>query len=64
MRIVVPWGLIAIFFSLASFYYFSQKARIKREERRNKLNKCRKEYLDSTLTDKIDENKKVNTQPG
>jgi len=47
MQIPIPWGLIAIFISLVSFYYFNQKKRLKNQDRRNRLNEKRHEYIDA-----------------
>ena len=46
MEIRIPWTLILIFISLSLFYYFNQKARIKREDRRQKRNERAEKYLD------------------
>ena len=52
----IPWGWIAIFVSLALFYYFNQKTRIRREERRDRSKERHKEYLDSLLDNITKEN--------
>jgi hypothetical protein len=52
MQIPIPWGLIAIFISLGTFYYFNKKARIKKQERRDRLNEKRQEFLDAILKNK------------
>ena len=49
MHLPFPWALIAIFFSLASFYYFNQKAKIKAENRREKRREQSQKYLDAML---------------
>lgn len=49
MRITLLWGLIAIFISLSLFYYFNQRARMRREERRDRLKEKHQEYIDSLL---------------
>lgn len=46
-RFNLPWMLIAVFVSLCIFYYYNQKARIRREERRERLNEKRQEFLDA-----------------
>ena len=58
MQIQIPWGLILIFISLSFFYYFTQKTRIKREERREKLKESRQKVLDSLLTAKMNQQEK------
>jgi uncharacterized ion transporter superfamily protein YfcC len=57
-QIQIPWGLIAIFISLSLFYYFNQKNKIKKEERREKLNESRQQLLDSMLKTKSEETNK------
>jgi hypothetical protein len=49
MQIPIPLGLIAIFISLFTFYYFNKKARIRKQERRERLNEKRQEFLDLVL---------------
>jgi phosphotransferase system glucose/maltose/N-acetylglucosamine-specific IIC component len=49
MQIPIPYGVIAIFISLFTFYYFNKKAQIKKQERRDKLNKKRQEFLDTIV---------------
>jgi len=41
----IPVGLILIFFSLATFYYFNQKRKIKRENREKRLEEKREQLL-------------------
>ncbi len=53
--IQIPWGLIAIFISLSLFYYFNQKRKIKKEERREILNERRQQLLDFILKTKSSE---------
>lgn len=43
----IPVGLILIFFSLATFYYFNQKRKINRENRQEKLEEKREELLNT-----------------
>lgn len=43
----IPIGLILIFFSLATFYYFNQKRKINRENRQEKLEEKREELLNA-----------------
>ena len=47
MKIPIPWGLIAIFISLGSFYYYNQKTRLKHQDRRDRLKEKRDEYADA-----------------
>jgi len=49
MSLPIPWGLMAIVISLSLFYYFNQKTRIKKEERREKLKERHQAYLDTLL---------------
>jgi hypothetical protein len=49
MQIPIPWGFIAIFISLFTFYYFNKKARLRKQERRERLKEKRQEFLDSVL---------------
>lgn len=49
MKLPIPWILIAVFISLSLFYYFNQKTRIRRDERRDRLKEKHQEYLDSLL---------------
>lgn len=37
MQLYTPGGLILLFFSLSCFYYFNQKAHLRREQRRERL---------------------------
>lgn len=50
----IPYGLIAIFIALSFFYYVSQKSRIRREERKDRLNAKRQELLDSLVKKNTD----------
>jgi phosphotransferase system glucose/maltose/N-acetylglucosamine-specific IIC component len=43
----IPVGLILIFFSLATFYYFNQKRKINRENRLERLEEKREELLNA-----------------
>ena len=52
MQIPIPWGLIAIFISLGTFYYFNRKAQVKRQNRKDKLNETRQAFLDTILKNK------------
>jgi len=45
MQINSPYLFIAIFISLSLFYYFNQKIRIRKEERRERLKEKHQEYL-------------------
>ncbi|GAB2679373.1 hypothetical protein GCM10027036_36770 [Flavihumibacter cheonanensis] len=45
----IPYGLIAIFIALSFFYYVSQKSRIRREEKQERLNEKRQELLDTLV---------------
>jgi hypothetical protein len=58
MQITIAWGLIAIFISPTTFYYFTQKTRINREDRREKLKESRQKFLDSLLKPKHNETEK------
>jgi hypothetical protein len=50
-----PVGLFAIIISLYLFYHYHNKARNRRDERREKLEEARQKLLDSFNTkDKID----------
>jgi choline-glycine betaine transporter len=42
----IPWFLILIFIALSFFYYFSQKARIKREQRRLRYEEKQQELVE------------------
>ena len=46
MHLPIPWGLVAIFISLSAFYYFNQKSKIRRQNKREKVNEKRQEILD------------------
>ena len=41
----IPIGLILIFFSLATFYYFNQKRKIKRENQEERMEEKREQLL-------------------
>lgn len=43
------WILVCVFISLSLFYYYNQKAKIRREERRDLRKEKHEEYLDSLL---------------
>lgn len=47
MNISIPAGLLLIFFSLATAYYFNEKAKIKRNNRREKLKEMQEELLEA-----------------
>ncbi len=49
MNVSIPWGLILVFISLSTFYYFNQKRKIKRNERRKRLLEIRQKFLNSIL---------------
>lgn len=49
MQINFPYLFIAIFVSLSLFYYFNQKNRIRREERRERLKEKHQEYLSALM---------------
>lgn len=49
MNITGLWGLMAIFVSLSLFYYFNQKAKINREERRERSKERQQNHLDTLL---------------
>lgn len=51
MQINLPYGLIAIFVSLSLFYYFNQRNRIRREERRERSKEKHQEYLNVLIDD-------------
>ena len=53
----IPYGLIAIFISLCFFYYFKQKAEIRKQQRRNKL-----EEKQQALLEQLKDANKENTQ--
>ena len=46
MNIAIPVGLLLIFLSLATAYYFNAKAKIKRNNRREKLKEMQDELLE------------------
>ena len=56
MRGTLPMIFLATFISLSLFYYFNQKAKIIREERRDRLNEKHQKYLDSLVNDLSKEN--------
>ena len=47
MQLLLPIGLILIFFALATFYYFNQKRKISREARQDRLEEKREELLNA-----------------
>ena len=49
MQINFPYLFIALFVSLSLFYYFNQKNRIRREERRERLKEKHQEYLNALM---------------
>lgn len=49
MNITGIWGLIAIFISLSLFYYFIQKAKTNREDRRERSKERQQKHLDAVL---------------
>ena len=54
MRINLPWGFIAIFVSLSLFYYFNQKNKIRKDERRARAKEKHQEYLQSLIDNRND----------
>ena len=50
----IPWLLILVFFSIASFYYFNEKRKIKRDQRRESLDEKREELLETLRRSKKD----------
>ena len=50
MKANLPWFLIAIFISLSFFYYFNQKNRIRKDERRARAKEKHEEYLQSLIS--------------
>jgi hypothetical protein len=50
--VLLPIGLILIFFSLATFYYYNQKRKINREARKDRLQEKREELLKAIRTAK------------
>lgn len=42
----LPGGLILIFIALSLFYYFSQKTKIKREQRRERFEEKQQELIE------------------
>jgi hypothetical protein len=61
MQIPFPWGLIAIFISLSAFYYFNRKREIRLQNRKDRLNEVRQEFLESLLQNKEAKNEKDST---
>ena len=55
MQAPIPGGLILIFISLFTFYYFNKKVQIKKRERRDRLNEIRQKFID-TILKKAEEN--------
>jgi hypothetical protein len=53
MHITLPYGLILIFIALSFFYYTIQKTRIRKQQRRERLEEKREELLQS-LRNKAD----------
>lgn len=51
---LIPWLLILVFFSIASFYYFNEKRKIRRDQRREKLDEKREELLETLRRSKKD----------
>lgn len=49
MTIYVPYGLIAIFISLYTFYTYNQKLRIRRAERHEHLEELREELINTLV---------------
>jgi hypothetical protein len=49
MGVSIPGGLILIFISLSVFWYYNQKAKIRKEERRERLHESRQKLMDSIL---------------
>lgn len=49
MDITGIWGLIAIFISLSLFYYFIQKAKANREDKRERSKERKQKHLDAVL---------------
>ena len=45
MHIPLPYGLIAIFITFCIFYYTNQKHRIRKEQRRERLEEKQEELL-------------------
>jgi hypothetical protein len=43
----IPWLLILVFFSIASFYYFNEKRKIRRDQRKERLDEKREELLEA-----------------
>jgi len=64
MTIPMPGILFGVFVSLGIFYYLNQKARIRREEKRNSQKEKHQEYLDSLLRDLKNRDPKASEGPG
>jgi phosphotransferase system glucose/maltose/N-acetylglucosamine-specific IIC component len=54
--VLLPIGLILIFFSFATFYYFNQKRKISREARQDRLDEKREELLSAIRNAKAKKN--------
>ena len=46
MNVYIPWGLIAIFFAFYFSYSHNRRTRLRREERKEKLDNRNQELLD------------------
>lgn len=53
MHITLPYGLILIFIALSFFYYTIQKARIRKQQRRERLEEKQEELLQSLRNKKV-----------
>ncbi len=49
MQMQFPIGFIIILYSLWSFYFFNHKARMRKEERKERLFAARQNYLEGLL---------------
>lgn len=49
MMTYIPGGMILVFIALFLFYYFDQKSKIRRREKREALQEKRQEQLDALL---------------
>lgn len=56
MEIRIPWMFILIFIALSLFYYFNQKSKIKREQRKNTLEQKKEDLLMSLRSNEGKEN--------
>ena len=56
MEIRIPWMFILIFIALSLFYYFNQKSKIKREQRKNTLEQKKEDLLMSLRRNEGKEN--------